>query len=296
MRPRIRAFPAFNTVMAVLAVALSLLTVYPLVRVLGYLFIIDGRLDFSALAIVATLKDLPQLLGSTVLVVGGSSVAALVVGSVLAWLNERTDARMGVATDLMPLLPFLLPPIAGAIGWVLLLSPRAGFVNAALRSGLSSLGVDLAEGPLNIYSWWGLIFVYAVYQVPYVYLMVSAGLRNVDSSIEEQSRLCGSGPFRTMRKVTLPAVAPSLGAAVLLMIWHGFGLFSVPQIIGTGARIDVLSVRIVRLLTFSYPPETSLAVGLTFFVVLVVGTAIGSTASSSAGGAALLGPCSSGTC
>jgi iron(III) transport system permease protein len=71
----------------------------------------------------------------------------------------------------------------------------------------------------------------------------------------------------------LPAVAPSLGAAVLLMIWHGFGLFSVPQIIGTGARIDVLSVRIVRLLTFSYPPETSLAVGLTFFVVLVVGTA-----------------------
>lgn len=268
-----RPFSAFGSAVGAIAVILTLLTVYPLARVLLRLFVVDGRLDFSSLANVATLKDLPQLLTATVIVVGGSGVAALMVGSVLAWLNERTDARMGVATDLMPLLPFLLPPIAGAIGWVLLLSPRAGFVNAVLRAGLTPLGLDITEGPLNIYSWWGLIFVYSVYQVPYVYLMVSAGLRNVDSSIEEQSRLCGSGPFATMMKVTLPAVSPSLGAAVLLMIWHGFGLFSVPQIIGTGARIEVLSVRIVRLLTFTYPPETSLAVGLTFFVVVVVGTA-----------------------
>jgi iron(III) transport system permease protein len=259
--------------MVVVACGLMFLTLYPLARVILQLVVVDGRLDFSALATVATLTDLPQLLGTTVIVVGASGVVALVVGAVLAWLNERTDARMGLATDVMPLLPFLLPPIAGAVGWVLLLSPRAGFVNALLRGALHLVGIDLTDGPLDIYSWLGLIFVYAVYQVPYVYLIVCAGLRNVDSSIEEQSRLCGSGLFATMRKVTLPAVSPSLGAAVLLMIWHGFGLFSVPQIIGSGAKIEVLSVRIVRLMTFTYPPQTSLAVGLTLFVIVVVGTA-----------------------
>ena len=47
------------------------------------------------------------------------------------------------------------------------------------------------------------------------------------TALEEQSHVCGSGHWRTLRKVTLPAIAPSIGAAFLLMIWSGFGLFSV---------------------------------------------------------------------
>jgi iron(III) transport system permease protein len=267
------ALTPFTLITALVALGLAFLSLYPLALILVRLFVNNGRLDLSALIDVFALPDLLQLLGNTVLVVVSSSLAALVGGSVLAWLNERTDARLGFATDAMPLLPFLLPPIAGAVGWALLLSPRAGLLNALLRAGLDLVGIHLTDGPLNIYSWWGLIFVYSVYQIPYVYLLVSAGLRNVDSSMEEQSRLCGAGLLATMLKVTLPAVRPSLGAAILLMVWYGFAQFSVPVIVGTGARIDVLAVRIVRLLTFTYPSKTALAVGLSAFVIVAVGTA-----------------------
>jgi iron(III) transport system permease protein len=255
------------------AIALALLAMYPLSRVLLRLFVNNGQIDLSPFRDVFDQPDLWSLLFNTVVVVLASGLVALVVGAVLAFLNERTNASMGLVSDALPLIPFLLPPIAGAIGWALLLSERAGLLNSLIRVAAGKVGITITEGPLSIYSWWGLIFVYALYQVPYVYLMVSAGLRNMDPALEEQSRVSGAGVFRTMRKVTVPGVRPSLGAAVLLMVWFGFALYSVPQIIGTGADIEVLSVRIVRLLTFTFPPQTGLAVGLSMFVVLAVGTA-----------------------
>lgn len=273
VRRRARELTPFSLLAGAVAVSLAFLALYPLGRLLLRLFFADGRVDLTPFREVFDQPDLGGLLAGTAVVVASSSVLALVVGSVLAWINERTDARMGVVANALPLIPFLLPPIAGAVGWVLLLSDRAGLLNALIRNVAGAVGITITTGPLNIYSWWGLIFVYTLYQVPYVYLMVSAGLRNVDPALEEQSRVCGAGLGRTMREVTIPAVRPSLGAAVLLMVWFGFALFSVPAIIGPGAGVEVLSVRIVRLLNFTYPPRTLLAVGLSSFVVLVVGTA-----------------------
>lgn len=279
MRQWLASITPFKVITVIVALALAFLAIYPLSRVVIRLFISDGQFDISPLRKAVTLPDLPQLLGNTVFIVFASGALALVLGSMIAWLNERTDARLGLFTDALPLVPFLLPPIAGAIGWVLLLSPRAGLLNGVIRWAFSLVGIEITgpggipSGPLDIYTWWGMIFAYTIYQVPYVFLMVSAGLRNMDPSLEEQSQICGSGLLRTLRKVTLPGLKPSIGASVLLMVWFGFALFSVPAIIGTGAGIDVLSVRIVRLLSFSFPPDVETAVGLSLFVVIIVGAA-----------------------
>src|SRR5690606_34160294 len=106
--------------------------------------------------------------------------------------------------------------------------------------------------------------------VPYAFLLVSAGLRNIDPSLEEQARISGSGVLKTFKDVTLPALAPSVGGAVLLMTWQGFALFSVPAIIGSPAGVDLISVRIVRLLSFTYPPETDIAIALSAIVAALV--------------------------
>ena len=47
-------------------------------------------------------------------------------GTALAYINERTDANMGLLGELLPLAPLLVPSIAGVIGWAVLLDPRAG--------------------------------------------------------------------------------------------------------------------------------------------------------------------------
>lgn len=253
--------------------AMAFIALYPLARVALRLFVTDGHLDLSPFRDVFRQDDLVEVLFNTFVVVGVSSCAGLLIGGSLAWLNERTNARMGLVTDSLPFVPFLLPAIAGAIGWVLLLSPRAGYLNVFLRWLASLVGIHIERGPFDINTWYGLILVYTIYQVPYAFIIVSGGLRNLDSSIEEQARICGSSPLSTLRKVTFPAIRPALSAAMLLMLWWGFALVSVPLVIGSGAGIEVLSVRIVRLLTFSFPAQTSLAVGNSIFVVAIVGTA-----------------------
>jgi len=266
--------PSLLAIISYLVVAFfAFLAIYPLFLVLLRLVYSDGRFDPAPLLLMVTQPDVGRLLFNTIVVVGASSLLALIIGSIMAWINERTDAGMGLLSEALPLVPFLLPPIAGAIGWVLLLSDRAGLLNALFRKMLLPLGIEMKSGPFNIYSWTGLIFVYTVYAIPYVYLLVSAGLRNVDSSLEEQSRICGNGLWKTMWLVTIPAVRPSLGAALLLLVWFGFALYSVPAVIGTGAQIEVLPVRLVNLLSFTYPPETAQAIGLGMIVVLIVGGA-----------------------
>src|SRR5690606_34632943 len=133
---------------------------------------------------------------------------ALIVGSAFAWLLERTDARTCLASGFLPLVPLLVRQISGVIGWVILLSPLAGLINAFLRWIASWFGLELDTGLIDLFSHAGLIGVMALYLVPYVYLTVSAALQNLHPSLEEASRICGASPWRTLRKVTLPAIWP----------------------------------------------------------------------------------------
>ena len=268
---RLRQLSPFEATAWMVGFSLMALASYPLLKVLVRLFWVDGSLTLEPIKATLDQPDLWSLMYNTIVVVLASGVLALIGGSVLAWLNERTNARMGAFTDSLPLVPFLLPPVAGAIGWVLLTSPGAGYLNVVLRNVFGWFGVEMTKGPLDIYSWYGLIFVFVVYQVPFVFLLMSAGLRTMDTGLEEQSRVCGASWFRTMRSVTLPALMPSIGGAVLLMAWQGFAIFSLPAIVGGPANIELLSVRIVRVLSYTYPPETDVAVGLSAIVVMFVG-------------------------
>ena len=249
-----------------LAAGLGALGVVPLASVIIGAFA-NGQEVLDALA----KEDLVGLLTSTFIVVGVSTFFALIIGAGLAWVNERTDAGMGLVSEALPLIPFMLPPIAGAIGWVLLMAPSAGFINGVLRWFLGLFGAAPEAGPLDIYSWYGLILVYTIYAVPYSFIMCTTGLRNMDPALEEQSRVSGASLPKTIVKVTLPAMMPSILGATLLMLISSFGLFSIPSVIGTGAEIPILSVRIVRLLSFTYPPQTGAAIGLSLIAVVVVG-------------------------
>ncbi len=212
---------------------------------------------------------IPVFINTVVVVLAGGALA-LLIGSALSWVNERTDAGLGALGDLLPLAPLMVPPIAGVIGWVVLLDPRAGLLNVLVRNALGLLGLNLSQGPFNVYSMLGLVAVTSLYLVPYVYLVVSAALRRLDPYLEEASRISHAGPLRTFLQVTLPAIRPALAAAGLLTVISGVGLFSVPVIIGTGARIDVLSVRIFRLLSTTFPPRTAEAMVLALALLLVV--------------------------
>jgi iron(III) transport system permease protein len=103
--------------------------------------------------------------------------------------------------------------------------------------------------------------------------MISAGLRNMDSELEEQSRMCGASPTRTLARVVGPALAPSIAGAFLLVVWSGFGMYAIPEAIAAPAKINVMSVEIVQLLTFDFPAKYGPAIILSLIMVGFVGLA-----------------------
>ncbi|WP_139053215.1 ABC transporter permease [Rhodococcus globerulus] len=251
-------------------VAMIGITLLPLVFMVGRAFFGEDGFSSAVIADTLAIPDLGKILINTLLVTVASGLCALVIGAALAWLNERTDARMGLLTETLPMVPFLLAPIAGAVAWVLLLSPGAGYLNGLIRWAAAGFGVEIADGPFDIYSWYGLILVYTIYQVPYAFLLLSAGLRNMDPSLEEAARVCGTSPGRILLRITFPALLPSIAGAMLLMVWTSLALYSVPAVIGTGADIKVLTVLIVEQITNETPARTDLAVGLSLIMILLV--------------------------
>lgn len=252
-----------------LALLTTLVVLYPLLD-LCRTILFDGDGLPGIIRAALDQDGVGRLLLNTAIVVLASSFLALVIACAFAWFNERTDAGIGAIGRVLPVVSLLVPPIAGAIGWMVLLSPRAGYLNWTLRD---LFGMSSTEGPFDIFTWYGLIGVYTVYLVPQAYLLVAPAIRNLDPSIEEAAFVSGAGAFRTFARVVVPSIRPALVSAWTLMMIFGLALFSVPVILGPNAGIEVLSVRIVRLLIAQQPPQLEPAIGLSLFVVVAVAAA-----------------------
>lgn len=268
-KTRRAAGAAFGALSFALLLLTAALVLYPLGTIAWRAFFDEQSLGLSTLLANLVRPSIVAVFFNTFVVVGIASLLALVVGSLFAWLVERTDARTGLASEFLPLVPLLVPQIAGVIGWAIMLSPQAGLVNVATRNLLGVVGVQLDTGPFDVFSYPGLIGVLMLYLVPYVYLTVAAGLQNLNPSLEEASRVSGASAWRTLRRVTIPAIWPSIANAAIIVVIFGISLFSVPVVIGTTAGVELLSVRIYRML-YTHPPRIDLAVTLAIAMMVFV--------------------------
>src|SRR3981081_2530631 len=83
---------------------------------------------------------------------------------------------------------FVIPSYLAAIAWILLAGPNAGWIN---RAWMFLSGAE--NGLFNVYSFGGLVFVSALYAIPYIFIYVSDGLSAVSSEMEDAARMLGAG-------------------------------------------------------------------------------------------------------
>jgi iron(III) transport system permease protein len=238
---------------------------YPVGKAIVWTFYDNGHWDLSAVRDFASNEAALKSIPVTLFAVFCASLVSVVIGFTLAYLNERTDAHSGILTDMIPFIPLLMPSIAGAYGWALTLAPRIGYANQ-VWSLLFGGG-----GPFNAYSLGTLIFVYSVNGTTFAYLIVAAALRNLDPSLEEQSRICGASRRRTLLRVLVPAMLPSIGAAFLMVVWTTLSNLAVPAAIADPAGIPIMSMQIIRFLNADYPPQYGPALVMSFIMVGIIG-------------------------
>jgi iron(III) transport system permease protein len=181
-----------------------------------------------------------QLILNTLFFGAGAILVGFVFAIPLAWLVERTNAPGRHWMYALILVPMALPPMIAALGWERLLDPRIGVINMVLRAMLGMEG----EGPLNVYTLYGMSFVMGLSMVPTVFLMLVPVLRNMDPAFEEASMISGASRFMTLMRVTFPLTYPAFFAALIWFFIISIEAFEIPGVIGMQAGILVFSTKI----------------------------------------------------
>ncbi|PYP63288.1 MAG: hypothetical protein DMD26_14870 [Gemmatimonadetes bacterium] len=182
-----------------------------------------------------------EALWSTLVISIGSVIAALIIGLPLAFLLGRFDFRGRRALSAVATLPAALPPLVGVIAFLFLYG-ESGVVTRTVQRALG-----LEHAPWSLTGLSAIIFVHAYTMYVYVFLFVAAGLERYDGTLDEAAAGLGATRARTLARITLPLLMPSIAGAMLLVFMSSLGSFSAPYIFGGGQRVLATQILVSKL-------------------------------------------------
>jgi iron(III) transport system permease protein len=207
-----------------------------------------------------------RLFRNSLIFAAATAATTFVMGALVAWVVERTDAPGGALFHTLSLLSFAIPGLLMAMAWIFVFSPNIGWGNAVLKSAFG-----LAEAPVNIYSMAGMTWALASHYFPLAYLALGPALRVLDVRMEEAALMSGGNFAQVFGRVTLPLLRPAILSALLLLFVMGMASYEVPRLIGRPARIDVFTTDIQGAI-IATPPALGVAsaLGLTLLAICVL--------------------------
>jgi iron(III) transport system permease protein len=204
-----------------------------------------------------------RLFANSLIFAVATAVTTFVMGALVAWVVERTDAPGASLFHTLALLSFAIPGLLMAMAWIFVLSPNIGWGNTLLKSAFG-----LSEAPLNIYSMAGMTWALASHYFPLAYLTLGPALRVLDMRMEEAALMAGGHYGQVFKRVTLPLLRPAILSALLLLFVMGMASYEVPRLIGRPARIDVFTTDIQGAI-IAAPPAFGVASALSLTLLAI---------------------------
>jgi iron(III) transport system permease protein len=183
----------------------------------------------------------------------GAAVIAFVIGTVLAWMNERTNTPFKGLFFALSVIPLIIPGILFTVAWILLGSPKIGLVNLLLQKVFDTEAVFV-----NVYSLWGMIWVDGLHYSPVAFLLMTAAFRAMDPALEESAVMSGANVPQVAVRITLPLVWPAVFATILILFVRAIESFEVPALLGLPVGIQVFTSAIYQAV-HRYPSQIGLA-------------------------------------
>jgi thiamine transport system permease protein len=164
------------------------------------------------------------LFGFTAYQAALSTIASVILGLPGAYVLARFEFRGRRTLRSLTILPFVLPAIMVAVGFVAMFG-RTGLLNDIL--GIVGLG------PVNVlFSLEAIVLAHAFYNAPLVTRLVTTAWESVDRRQVETARAMGASPLRAFRDVVVPTLLPSLLTAALLTFVFTFMSFPIVLTLG----------------------------------------------------------------
>ncbi|MGH1492201.1 MAG: ABC transporter permease [Acidimicrobiales bacterium] len=193
-----------------------------------------------------------------------SSVAAAVISVVfgvpLAWLLSRIDFRGKQLLRSLVTLPMVLPPVVGgaALGFAL---GRRGLIGEPLYE---------ATGLVLPFSIAGVILANTFVAMPFLVVTVEGAFNGVDRRYESAAATLGAGPLTVFRRITLPAIAPSLRAGLVLAWARALGEFGATITFAGNLQGRTQTLPLAVFVSLGADRDTALAISLLLVAVSLV--------------------------
>lgn len=259
-------------IVAAIILTLGFYLVFPVALILGLsfntaplFFARDAReWGFDNWRIAFSEPRIFQALWNTIWLFLVSQAFSLPLSVIVAWLLGRTRLPGSSALEIGYWISYVTP--GGLIAWIMLLDPDTGFANTALE-----LLPFINEGPFNIYSIPGLIFIHVVGGASSTTVMILTPIfRNMDAALEEAGRVSGASTMRTMIRVTIPIMISPIALIFGLQLMRMFTSFERELILGTPIGFFVYSTLIFDLIRANEPPLYGQATSLASLTLLVI--------------------------
>jgi iron(III) transport system permease protein len=269
MRRQLRLPEPATLVWVLLIAALLLLVAFPLLKLLLVsLYTRSGTFTFGNYAAAYGRARYVESLINSLLLASETAAISVVFATPMAWSVSRTNMPCKGLVWGCVFGAFILPPYLGAIGWILLAGPNAGFINQVWRAITGA-----AEPLVNVYSFHGLAFVMAFQSFPLIFIFVKSALDLVSSELEDAANILGAGTWKTMWKVTLPMALPSVLGGAIIVFLETVALFGTPALIGIPARINTATTQLWQF--FESPVRVEVAAAYSIPLLLITLAMVG---------------------
>lgn len=190
-----------------------------------------------------------------------SAIGATVLGTAIAILLDRTDAKATGILRLFLLSPMLVPPFIGAIAWLQLFGPNQG-INRLFDEDLWVVyGAD------------GVIFLMIIHSYPIVYVIIANALRSIPSDLEHAARIGGADTWTVLSTITLPLLRPALLSAFTLTAVANLADFGIPSLLGSPQGFETLATMMYTMMDSGTVPNPLQTVSTIGAVLLLLGIA-----------------------
>ncbi|WP_225838592.1 iron ABC transporter permease [Streptomyces sp. NK08204] len=191
----------------------------------------DGAWRLGRIADVVTQPDIRHVLWFTTWQAFASTALTLVVALPAAYVFARLDFPGKQLLRAVVTVPFVLPTVVVGTAFLALVGHRG------LLDQLWGLRLDTTV--------WAILLAHVFFNYAVVVRTVGGLWAQLDPRQEQAARMLGASPLTAWRKVTLPALAPAVAAAALMVFLFTFTSFGVVQILG-GPTFSTLEVEIYR--------------------------------------------------
>jgi len=205
---------------------------------------------------------------TTILLATLGIVIQLPAGIGLAVLLDRNLRGVQLFRTIL-IIPMLLTPVAVGLMWRFMFDTDLGVINWAI----SMVGID-APGWLGA-RWpaiWAIVIVDSWQSIPFIMLVVLAGLVGLPKGPQEAARMDGANALQVFLYVTLPSLTPVILVALMIRIIDSIKLFDIIFIVttkgGPGTATQTLGLLIYNT-GFGFF-QTSRAAALGVLMVLMV--------------------------